>query len=175
MAGGTISRAILNPEESQQLVKFLDKHRIYPYKFKFNKTINNTNFNKVDSAGGGRYFTLSWAPSFYTGIVYFGANWIVTPNSTVGNFSATVSYASTISFADNASPTAIDLEGTDALTILSAGSTLNELVPFFPLNWSIETGKTIYVHVWADTTTCSAGTSSIIGQFTFGTLVTSRQ
>ena len=175
MPGGSISRALLNPQESKELLRHLEKHKVYPYKFRYKKAINNTLFDTADSGGGGRYFTLTWNPSYYTGIVYFGCNYIITPNTTVGTFAVAISYSSTFTLGDNTSPTAIDLEGTDAYMLLSNGAAINDFQVFFPLNWYLEKGRSIYVHVWADTTTCTAGTSTFQGQMTFGTLVTDRQ
>jgi len=173
--GGAISRASLSRDQDDELLKHLSKHKIYPYKFRIKKTINNTNFGVADVSGGGRYFALTWTPSYYTGVIYLAANFIISPNTTVGTFALAVSYAPTFSMGDNANPAKIDLEGTDVYTLISNGSAINDFQVFFPLDWYLEAKRPLSLFVWADTTTCTAGSSTIQGQFTYGTMVTSRQ
>jgi hypothetical protein len=175
MSGGVISRSVLNDKENQELLEHLKKHKVYPYKYKIKKTINSTNFINNDVPGGGGYFTYAFTPQLYLGIVYLAANFIITPNTVVGTFALAISYASVFSFGDNAVSTLPDLEGTDTYMLLSNGGAINDFQVFFPLNWYLETNKTIYIHGWADSATILIASAVMQGQFTFGTLVTNRQ
>lgn len=167
-----ITKAVLNKAEQEKLVQHALKHKDYPYKFIFNKTINNTNFNVASGGSGFRNFTLTFNVKEITPIISLATNFIITPNTTVGTFGIVVSYKSTISFADNASATVVDDEGGDIYQLLSNGGAINDFQVFYPLNWYLDRISKIYVHVFADTTTCTAGTSSILGQVIFGTLPT---
>lgn len=164
-----ITKPQISKDEQLKLVAHMLKHKTYPYKFQWNRAINNTTFN-VATGNGVRNFTLTFRVNEVTPIISLATNFVVTPNTTVGIFGITVSYKPLLSFADNASATVPDDEGGDIYQLISNGGAINDFQVFYPLNWYMDRTSQVYVHVFADTTTCTAGTSTMAGQIIFGTL-----
>lgn len=164
-----ITRSLLDPAQKIALQKHLLQHKVYPYRYRMRAAINETNFATADSTIG-HYFTRQFTPQFATGIVSIAAGFIITPNTTTGIFALVGSYRSTLTMADLAGNTPD--EGAEIYSLISNGGAINDFQVFFPLNWYVEAGKTFYIHAWADETTIDAGTSTLTGHFTLGTLVT---
>ncbi|HXT00362.1 MAG TPA: hypothetical protein VN915_06780 [Elusimicrobiota bacterium] len=174
-----ISKACLSDQDKKDLVAFSEKHKIYPYRYRFNKLISTTAFNKTAAGpiqganpGLGSYFTLSFTPKEITPIIYIATSFIVLPNTSVDIFALVVSYNSTISFADNVNAGLPDDEAQDTYQLLSNGGAINDFQVFYPVNWFLERGRTIYMHVYAGPTVVAAASSYIVGHFILGTLPT---
>ncbi len=159
-------RALLTQEEYESLRSHLRKHKAYPYNYQIAKTINNTNFTAT-TVSGFRYFTFEFAPVTDTGIVSLATNLLITPETTFG---IQLSYAPTLSLADNPTLLAPANEGAVAYNLFVNGGAINDFQVFFPLDYYVRAKQeTIYLHVFADTTTCTAGTSTMRGQMILGT------
>lgn len=167
-----ISKPMLSKEEQDRLVSHIMKHKTYPFMYRWAKTINNTNFDVASGGSGFRNFTLTFQVREKTPIHSIAANFIVTPNTTVGTFGIALSYKSTISFADNANAGIPDDEGSEVYMLLSNGGAINDFQVFYPLNFYMDRAFPLYVHVFADTTTCTAGTSTMVGRVILGTMPT---
>ncbi len=161
-----ISISRLSQAEQKELWQFLNKRKVYPAAWRFLGTINATNFPTTDGSNGS-YRTDSYTPGADVGIVAVSANFIITPNTTVDTFALAVSYASTYSLSS-----AQQVEGAEIYELKSNGGAINDFEVFFPLNWYVEAGKTIYMHWFAGATTVAAGTSTFQGKFIFHTLQT---
>lgn len=174
MAGVGISLPTLSREETQKLYDHLRKHKIYPYQFRFRKLINAANFPNVDGALGS-YFTLAFTPANYLGVVSLATNFIITPNTTIGEFCLAISYSNVLTLADNGAPTVPDGEGQVIYQLKSNGGAINDFQVFYPLNWFVEARKPLYIHFWADAATVAAAAATVSGHCIPGTLVTNQQ
>lgn len=166
-----ISKADLTPAEKAALISHNRKHKVYPYPYIFRKTIDATHFTTADGAIGS-FFTMSFTAKEILPIVSMATSFIITPNTTVGLFALVVSYSPKVSMADQALLTAPSDEGNKIYQLLSNGGAINDFQVFYPLDWYMERGSQIFMHVFADATTVAAGTSTITGQFILGTMPT---
>lgn len=172
-----MTKALLGQAARDELVRFSQEHKIYPYRYRINKKINATNFNKsaagsIAGAGTGSYFTLSFTPPEITPIIYIATSFIILPNTSVDVYSLVVSYNSVLSYADNANANQPDDEGSDTYQLLSNGGAINDFQVFYPVNWYVERKKPIYFHVFAGPTIVAADSSYMLGHFLIGTLPT---
>lgn len=172
-----IGKANLSAQESVELVSFSEKHKIYPYRYRFNKLMNAANFPKaaagaIAGAGTGSYLTLSFTAKEITPIIYIATSYIILPNTTVDAFALVVSYNQTLSFADNANVGVPDDEAADTYQLLSNGGAINDFQVFYPVNWFLNRGQSIYMHVFAGPTTIAAANAYVMGHFILGTLPT---
>lgn len=165
------TRPLLTDAEKKALATHLAKHKILPFQYRFRKTVAVAAFSTADGALGD-YFTLEFTPDLYTGIVSIAAGFILTPNTTVGQFAIQASYKSTMTMADGTALTSPDSNGDVIYNLISNGGAINDFQVFFPLNWYIEAKKTMYFHVWADRTTITAATAVMSGHVTLGTMQT---
>ena len=161
-------RALLTQTEYEALRSHLRKHKSYPYNFGISKNIDNTDF-ATTGVTGFRYFTLQFTPTVETGIVSLATNLVITPETTFGVMGIQMSYASTLTLADNSVATAPLNEGTVAYNLFVNGGAINDFQVFYPLNYYVRSRETMYIHVFADTTTCTAGSSDMRGQIVLGT------
>lgn len=162
-------KAILSREEYAALGSHLLKHKIYPYEIaEFSRAINGTNFATADGSLGS-YFTLTWTPQQKLGIVTVAANFIITDNSKVGTFAMMLSYKNTVSLQDKTGTPPIN-EGNRFYSLISNGGAINDLQNYFPLNFYVEAGQPIYLHVWGDNASVTAGTATITGSCVIGAL-----
>lgn len=169
-----ISKAQLDDVQRKQLVAFSQAHKIYPYRYRFNKKINSTNFNKsaagaIQGGGTGSYFTLSFSPKEITPVIYIATAFIILPNTSVDVFALVVSYNPVLTFADNANAGRPDDEASDTYMLLSNGGAINDFQVFYPVNWYVERSKPLYMHVFAGPTIVTADSSYIVGHFILGT------
>ena len=164
--------AAINKDEQDQLMTFLRKHPIYPYRKRWNVAVNNTNFDTANGASPitVRSMTLSWVPDQTVGIVSLATGFIVTPNTVVDTFGLMVSYKPTLTLADGAHAKVASDESDDIYQALSNGGALNDFQVFYSLNWLVEKGQPIYIHVFAGTATCTAATANMMGHVIFGVL-----
>jgi hypothetical protein len=172
-----ISKALLDDKARKELVSFSERHKIYPYRYRFNKKINATNFNKtaagaIQGGGTGSYFTLSFTPKEITPIIYIATAFIILPNTSVDIFALVVSYNQTLTMADNANAGRPDDEAADTYMLLSNGGAINDFQVFYPVNWFVERDKPIYMHVFAGPTVVAADNTYINGHFILGTMPT---
>jgi hypothetical protein len=166
-----ITRSTFNTEEMQRLKLHLEKHKVYPFQYRFRKVINSSNFGTADGSIGS-YFTLTFTPNVHLGIVSMATNFVVTPNTSVGIFMLAASYRSTVTLADNTATGTPDDEANEIYRLMSNGGAINDFQVFYPLNWYLEAGKPFYLHVYADATTVAANNTTITGHFILGTLLT---
>lgn len=164
------TRAILTQAEYESLRSHLKKHKIYPYSYAIRKAISAANFTLTDGASVVKYFTYTFTPPEATGIVSLATNLVITPETTFGLLGLQLSYKSTLSLADNVSAVKPNDEGTEAYNIMVNGGAINDFQVFFPLNYYVESRQPIYIHVYADSTTVSAGTSTLTGRIILGAM-----
>ncbi len=164
------TKAILSKDEQARLVQHVTKHKTYPFEYRWNRAINNTLFDL--SVTGFRYFTLTFTTKEILPIISLATSFIVTPNTTVGAFGIVLSYKSVLSLADNVAAGVPDDEGGNIYQLLSNGGAINDFQVFYPLNWYMDRNSPMYIHVFADTTTATAGTSTMLGHVILGTLPT---
>lgn len=167
-----LGRPQLDKGEQKQLVAHAQKHKNYPFQYRFNKTINASNFPTADASGTGSYFTLTYQPREIIPQIMVSANFIVTPAATVDIFAVVMSYKPSMSFADNANAAFPDDEAGPYYMLLSNGGAINDFQVFYPTNMFIERNTPVYIHVFAGATTVTAATSTIRGQVIIGTLPT---
>lgn len=160
-------RALLNQPEIESLRSHLRKHKAYPYNFGVNQAINNTTFDSTVT--GFRYFTLQFTPTVETGIVSLATNLLITPETTFGMLGIQLSYASTLTLAGNTVLTAPLNEGNVCYNLFVNGGAINDFQVFFPLNYFLRSRETMFIHIFSDTTICTAGTSTMRGQIIVGT------
>lgn len=161
-------RSLLNQVEYDALRSHLRKHKAYPYNFGIAKNIDNTDFTRT-TVTGFRYFTFQFTPQVETGIVSIATNLLITPETTFGQFGIQLSYGPDLTLADNTVLTAPLNEGVVAYNLFVNGGAINDFQVFYPLNFLVRSKETLFIHVFADTTTCTAGTSDIRGQIVLGT------
>lgn len=161
-------RALLNQAEIEALRLHLRKHKTYPYNYGISNNIDNTDFN-IAGPTGYRYFTYEFTPQVETGIVSLATNLLITPETTFGQFGIQLSYGSTLTLAGNSVKTTPLNEGVVAYNLFTNGGAINDFQVFFPLDFFVRSRETVYIHVFADTTTCTAGTADIRGQIILGT------
>ena len=168
-----VSKAVLNEAERIALLSHLQKHKIYPFRYRFSKTINAANFPTAAVGGtAGSYFTLTFQPKEILGIITLSNAFIITPNTTVDTFSIAVSYKKTWAWGDNTVATVPDDEGSEIYSLLSNGGAINDFQVFYPTTYYMERNTPIYIHVFAGATTVAAGTSTMTGAVIIGTLPT---
>jgi hypothetical protein len=172
-----IRKATYNDLERKELISFSEKHAIYPQRFRFNKKINSTNFNKtaagnIAAGSTGAYFTLTFTAKEITPIIYIASSFIILPNTTVDVFSLVASYNPVLTYADNVNAGLPDDEGADTYQLLSNGGAINDFQVFYPVNWFLNRGQSIYLHVFAGPTTVAADNAYMMGHFILGTLPT---
>jgi len=163
-----VRTATISKVEQTQLLSHLSKHPIYPYTFRFRKTVNAANFPLPDG-GLGSYFSFKWQPIVTLGVVSIATNYILTPNTTVDVFALAVSYKATYSIADVVGNTPAD-EASDIYELKANGGSINDFQVFYPLNWFVEKTQPLYVHVFAGAATVAAASAVMQGRITFGTL-----
>jgi len=166
-----ISRNLLSDEENKKLYSHLNKHKIYPFAYRFRKLISATAFTTADGALGS-YFTLTFTPTQQLGIISLATNYIILPNTSIGAFSMLVSYRPVITMSNNTALGTPDDESNEIYELKSNGGAINDFQVFFPLTWYVETGKSLYIHFWADAATVTAGTATVVGRIILGTMLT---
>jgi hypothetical protein len=172
-----ISKSNINDAEKRELVSFSEKHKIYPFRYRFNKLMNAANFPKaaagnIGAGATGSYFTLTFTAKEVTPIIYIATSYIILPNTTVDAFALVVSYNPTLSFADNVNALLPDDEASDTYQLLSNGGAINDFQVFYPVNWFLARGQSIYMHVFAGPTTITAANAYVMGHFILGTVPT---
>lgn len=172
---GALTHAALTAKDDAMLLNHLRKHKTYPYSFRIKKTINAATFTRADAAGGGSFFTFTFRPNNYVGIISIAANMILRPNTTIGRFAYVVSYNNALTFADNPTLTAQATEAQEVYQLATNGGAVNDYQVFYPLDWFVEKGSPLYIHVWADSINVAAGASTLEGWVTFGTLISGQQ
>lgn len=168
-----ISKADLTQAEKIALISHSRKHKVYPVPFVFRKPLVAASFGTADGAIGS-YFTMAFTAPEITPIVSFATSFIITPNTLVDIFAIVISYKPTMSMADGASLTKPTDEGSKAYQLLSNGGAINDFQVFYPLNWYLERGSKLYMHVYAGATTIAAAlaTNVMTGQVILGTMPT---
>lgn len=169
-----MTRPALSAPEEKALFAHLQKHKIYPFRYRFRQLIDATQFATADGAIGS-YRTYTFTPDVHLGIVSIAANFIITPNTTVGTYALAVSYANTFSLQDGGNLTKPDDEATVIYELKSNGGAINDFQVYYPLNIYVEANKPIYFHLWADAATVTAGTSTMSGHVVFGSLLTGQK
>lgn len=172
---GAQTHPSLSDEDEARLLLHLRKHKVYPYLYRFKKTINAGNFTRTDTPGGGSFFTFTFRPDNYVGIVGIATNMILSPNTTIGRFAITISYDNNVNLGDNASLNAFDSEAQEIYQLVTNGGAINDFQVFYPLNWFVERGKPVFIHVWADSSTVATGTAILAGHIILGTLIAVQQ
>jgi len=163
-----VRTATISKVEQDQLLQHLSKHPIYPYTFRFRRTVDAANFPLADG-GLGSYFSFKWQPIVTVGVVSIACNYILTPNTTVDVFALAVSYKPVYTIANATGNTPAD-EANDIYELKANGGSINDFQVFYPLNWFVEKTQPLYVHVFAGAATVAAGTATMQGRITFGTL-----
>jgi hypothetical protein len=168
-----ITKSNLSQPEKKALIDHSRKHKLYPYLYQFRKPIIAANFGTADGAIGS-YFTMEFTAPEILPIVSFATSFIITPNTIVDIFALVISYKPTMSMADAASVVKPTDEGNKTYQLLSNGGAINDFQVFYPLDWYMERGSKIYMHVYAGATTIAAATATNImtGQVVLGTLPT---
>lgn len=168
-----ISKADLTQQEKNALISHSRKHKVYPYPFVFRKPLVAASFTTADGTIGS-YFTMTFTAPEILPIVSIATSFIITPNTLVDIFALVVSYNPTMSMADGAALTRPTNEGSKMYQLLSNGGAINDFQVFYPLNWFMERGSKLYMHVYAGATTIAAATATNImtGQFIIGTMPT---
>ncbi len=164
-----ITKPTLSEEEKRLLLEHLLKHKIYPYRYRINKTLENANFASTDASGLVRYTTFTFRPKATVGIVSIATNFIVTPNTVVDTFGVAISYSSVFTLADNVDPLQPDEEAKQIYEVKSQGGAINDFQVFYPLNWYVEAGTPIYMHFFVGTGAISAS-NKMIGHVILGAL-----
>lgn len=165
------TRPILNQEEYELLRSHLRKHKVYPFSYRIKKTISVAGgFATADGSASFHYFTLKFTPTTDTGIISLASNLVITPSTTFGLFGIHLSYNDTLTLADQSDLTAPVNEGTTAYNLMVNGGAINDFQVFFPLNFYVESRKSVYLHVYADDTTIAAASSVMTGQIVLGTM-----
>ena len=155
--------------ELKALLDHLKKHTVYPYRCRRRKTMSAGNFATADGSLGS-YFTVTFTPESTIGIVSLACNIIITPNTAVGQFAVAVSYSSTFSLQDGSSSP--DEENASIYTIETNGGAINDFQVFYPLNWYVTAGQSVYLHFWADAATITTGTAVMGAKVVLGAIRT---
>ncbi len=164
----------LSAVDEARLLLHLRKHKIYPYRYSFLKTTNAATFDTADGALGS-YLTFTLRPNNYTGVVSIATNMILSPNTTIGRYAITFSYNQVLTLADQAALTNFDTEAQEIYQLVTNGGAINDFQVFYPLNWFIEKGRPLFIHLWVDAATITAGTATIAGSIIVGTLIATQQ
>lgn len=185
MGQSGISKTPISDEERKKLWLHLQKHKIYPFRFPFDRGFNFIDFPNADLSVGtgiaGRYFTFEFRPDNYLGIVSIATNFIIVDLNTVTEpppvYSLFVSYNKVISTQDALSLTKPQDEGNVIYQLSASGGAINDFQVFYPLNWYVESNKPIFMHVWASTSGGNENFTSpekgrMKGHFILGTLLT---
>lgn len=162
-------RALMTQPEMEAMRKHMLQHKGYPYNYGISKNIDNTDFSRT-GVTGFRYFTYEFTPEVDTAIVSLATNLLITPETTFGQFGIQLSYGPDLTLADNLTLTKWLNEGTVAYNLFVNGGAINDFQVFYPLNYYVRSRQEkMFIHVFADTTTCTAGTSDMRGQIILGT------
>jgi len=168
-----MTKSNLTQVEKNALITHSRKHKIYPQPFVFRKSIVAADFTIADGTIGS-YFTMAFTAPEILPIVSFATSFIITPNTLVDIFAIVISYKSTMTMGDGTSLTKATDEGSKAYQLLSNGGAINDFQVFYPLNWYMERGSKLYMHVYAGKTTIDAAvaTNMMTGQIILGTMPT---
>ena len=166
------TKANLSEADRADLISHSQKYKVYPYRYRINKAINGTNFAKADASGTVKYFTMQLTAGEILPVVSFATSLIITPNTAVDIFGIAISYNSSLSLADNVNANRPDEEGTVIYQLLSNGGAINDFQVFYPVDWYMERGSILYMHVFAGNTIVAAASASMVGHIVHGTMPT---
>lgn len=159
MPGITLSA--ISQAEQKEVQKFLEKHKTFPYSFGWSKTITTGNFATADGSSTVKFFSQTFQPKQYLGVVAVACNYIITPNTVVDIFAVSITYGATAQYTLG---TYTQIPGQDVYELKSNGGAINDFQVFYPLNWWMEPNSQIQIIVAAGVTTVTANSSSNVFQ-----------
>lgn len=166
-----ITKSNLSDQERLDLATHASKYKVYPYRYRINRTVNAANFTKADPSSTVKYYTRAFKANEVLPIISFATSLILTPNTSVGLFGLALSYNSVFDLSDGTTD-APDEEGTIIYQILSNGGAINDFQVFYPTDWYMERTTKIYLHVFADNTRVAAADTTAVGHVVLGTMPT---